>query len=216
MSAIRDFFRPQRLGFHLVLAVIVTIILFIAAIIGLSVYTRHGSEFEMPDYIGRNSDSLMATNPDGFIFVVRNVLYDKEKPEGTVLEQDPLPGEMVKSGRKIYLTCSSTVPPTVAMPQLAGDITLRQAITILENNGLVLEKVIYTESDNVNLVLEQYYKGRPIAKGTVINKGSKITLEVGARLTDIVPDSLRRRMEDINIDYDADAEDGEGFYYNME
>lgn len=65
-------------------------------------------------------------------------------------------------------------------------------------------------------MLEQYYKGRPIAKGTVINKGSKITLEVGARLTDIVPDSLRHRIDDINIDYDEDAEDGEGFYYNME
>ena len=204
------------MGFHLVLSVILTIVLIVAAIFGLSAYTRHGSEFEMPNYIDCNSDSLMSTNPDGFIFVVRNILYDKDKPEGTVLEQDPLPGEMVKTGRRVYLTCSSTVPPTVAMPQLAGDITLRQAMTILENNGLVLEKVIYTESDNVNLVLEQYYKGRPIAKGTVINKGSKITLEVGARLTDIVPDSLRRRMDDITIDYDADAEDGEGFYYNME
>ena len=204
------------MGFHLVLAAIITVVLIFAAIFGLDAYTRHGSEFEMPNYIDRSSDSLMSTNPDGFIFVVRNTLFDKTKPEGTVLEQDPLPGEMVKAGRKVYLTCSSTVPPKVAMPQLAGDITLRQSITILENNGLVLEKVIYTQSDNVNLVLEQYYKGRPIAKGTIIDKGSKITLEVGARLTDIVPDSLRRRMEDINIDYDADAEDGEGFYYNME
>ena len=204
------------MGFHLVLAAIITVVLIFSAIFGLDAYTRHGSEFEMPNYIDRSSDSLMSTNPDGFIFVVRNTLFDKTKPEGTVLEQDPLPGEMVKAGRKVYLTCSSTVPPKVAMPQLAGDITLRQSITILENNGLVLEKVIYTQSDNVNLVLEQYYKGRPIAKGTIIDKGSKITLEVGARLTDIVPDSLRRRMEDINIDYDADAEDGEGFYYNME
>ncbi len=214
MSNFRDFFRPQRMGFHLVLAVVVTLVLLIGAAFALDAYTRHGSEFEMPEYIGRSSDSLMETNPDGFIFVVRNTLFCKDKPDGTVLEQDPLPGEMVKAGRKVYLTCSSTVPPTVAMPQLAGDITLRQAMTILENNGLVLEKVIYTESENVNLVLEQYYKGRPIRKGTVINKGSKITLEVGARLSDIVPDSLRR-MEDINIDYDDNAEDGEGFYYNM-
>lgn len=75
------------------------------------------------------------------------------------------------------------------MPQLAGDITLRQAATILENSGLELGAVTYVQSDYVGLVLQQYYKGRPIAKGTMINIGEKITLEVGAQVqpSDSIP-----------------------------
>jgi len=211
--SVKDFFRPHRLGFHLLLAIGVSLIILCIVIVVLLSYTRNGSEFKMPNYIGQNSENLIENNPDGFIFIVRNTLYNKEVPDGSVLEQDPLPGEMIKKGRKVYLTCSSIVPPTVLMPQLAGDITLSQAKRILETTGLELGSVKYTESDNVNLVLEQYYKGRPIKKGTVINKGEKITLEVGARLSDIIEQNTPM-MNDVSIDYDETEEDGEQFYYN--
>lgn len=212
MGRFRDFFRPQRLGFHFVLAIVVTIVLLIIASFVLKLYTQHGKELEMPDYIGQNGNELMNDHTADFIFVVRNTIYDKNKPEGTVVEQDPYPGEFVKKYRKVYLTLSSPVPPTVEMPQLAGDITLRQAITILEDSGLELDKVIYTQSENVNLVLEQYYKGRPIKKGTKLKQGDKITLEVGADIQDL--DS----GEDVQTDDLApdpnDEGSGENFYYN--
>lgn len=212
MGRFRDFFRPQRLGFHFILAIVVTIVLLIIASFVLKLYTQHGKEIEMPDYIGQNGNELLNERTADFIFVVRNTIYDKDKPEGTVVEQDPYPGEFVKKHRKVYLTLSSPVPPTVEMPQLAGDITLRQAITILEDSGLELDKVIYTQSENVNLVLEQYYKGRPIKKGTKLKQGDKITLEVGADINDL--DS----GEDVQTnDLAPDPNDegsGENFYYN--
>ncbi len=212
MGKIRDFFRPQRLGFHLVLAVVITLLLMLVAAWVLKAYTQHGKEVEMPNYIGMNGNDLMNETPADFVFVVRNTIYAKDKPEGTVVEQDPILGENVKKHRKVYLTLSSPVPPTVEMPQLAGDITLRQAITILEDSGLELDKVIYTQSENVNLVLEQYYKGRPIKSGTKLNQGAKITLEVGADVRDIDAEG------DIPVDDLApdpnDESSGENFYYN--
>jgi beta-lactam-binding protein with PASTA domain len=180
MSKIRDFFRPQRMGFHLLLAIVVTIVIVFIANVLLDVYTNHGEEIEIPNYIGQPSSDLINGETGDFVFVIGSTSYNKDCPDGTVLEQDPRPGEQVKKGRKVYLTCSSVIPPKVAMPQLAGDITLRQAATILENSGLELGAVTYVQSDYVGLVLQQYYKGRPIAKGTMINIGEKITLEVGA------------------------------------
>lgn len=212
MGRLRDFFRPQRLGFHFLLAIGVTIVLMVVASIILHIYTQHGKEIEMPNYVGQNGNELLTNHSADFVFVVRNTIYAKDKPEGTVVEQDPYVGEMVKKHRKVYLTLSSPVPPTVEMPQLAGDITLRQAITILEDSGLELEKVIYTQSENVNLVLEQYYKGRPIKKGTKLNQGEKITLEVGADIEDI-DQSDDMPTNDLAPD-PHDEENGENFYYN--
>src|SRR5574344_900530 len=184
MSKFTDFFKPQRMGFHLVVAFFGTILLVFIATKVLGIYTHNGEELEIPNYIGQKATDLINNDTEGYLFVIRNTIYNKDHADGTVLEQDPMPGEKVKKGRKVYLTCSSIVPPKVAMPQLAGDITLRQAVTILENSGLQLGNVNYVESENVGLVLQQYYKGRPIFKGTMINVGEKITLQVGAKLND--------------------------------
>lgn len=213
MGNLKNFLSPKRLPFHLLLAVVVSLILAFVAIKFLDVYTFHGQEKPLPSYIGRNADSLLNDHGSEFVFVVRSTVYDKDKPEGTVVEQDPLPAENVKQNRKVYLTISSTVPPTVEMPQLAGDITLRQAITILEDSGLELDKIIYTPSENVNLVLEQYYKGRPIKKGAKLNKGSKITLEIGANIKDICAPTDQLEVDDFDIDPN-DENSGENFYYN--
>ena len=84
----------------------------------------------------------------------------------------------VKKGRKIYLTLSMLVPPQVEMPNLI-DLSLRQAVNMLESNDLTLGQVIYKESKYPNAVLEQRYKGRIIQEGKKVPYQSKITLIVG-------------------------------------
>lgn len=179
MSKIADFFKPQRLGFHLILAAIITLIIILLANYLLGRYTKNGQEVEMPNYVGMSSEELM-NNDDSYVFVVRNTIVDKKKKDGTVVSQDPLPGEKVKPGRKVFLTITTRTPKKVKMPQVAGDHGLRQATNLLESAGLILENVIYVESETPGQVVEQYYRNRPIKAGTMIDEGSKITLHVGA------------------------------------
>ena len=179
---IGSFFKPQRMGFHLILAVIVTVLLIIAALISLKTYTRHGQEVLMPDFVGANSRDLIQNEANNdFIIVVSDYVYDKKVPEGTVLKQNPQADEKVKKGRKVYLTVASSEAPKVKMPEL-HDVSQRQAEIMLQALELEVGGVIYRPSPFENAVLEQLYNGRAIAPGSELHVGDKITLVVGKNI----------------------------------
>lgn len=181
---------PDRLGFHIVLAVLVTVIIFVLAILFLRLFTRHGREIEMPSYFGQSAEDLTQRGrAEGFVFEVSDELYDHDAKPGTVLKQNPMPGEKVKHGRKVYLTVAAAEPPTIKMLELR-DLSLRQAQIMIESQGLVLERVIEKPSPYENVVLEVLYKGHSIAQGTPIKQGEKITLVVGKDIGEL-PDTTQ-------------------------
>ncbi|MDL2307997.1 PASTA domain-containing protein [Bacteroidales bacterium OttesenSCG-928-B11] len=200
MKKLKAFFMPNRMGFHLLLAIVITVILVIGAIIFLKVYTRHGQEVQMPNLIGKNSETLVNNDSiSDFIFVVSDYVFDKKNQEGTVLKQNPYPDEYVKKGRKVYLTVASSEPPKVKMPAL-NSVSLRQAEIMLKAVGLEVEGVIYKPSPYKNAVLDQLYRGRSINVGTLINYGEKITLVVGMDVDELPSDSTgNMQVEDVNI-----------------
>jgi beta-lactam-binding protein with PASTA domain len=113
-----------------------------------------------------------------FEFLVIDSVYDQEGMKGTVYIQDPRPGAMVKQHRKIYLTLVAMQPQRILMPDLR-DLTLRQALAILQTYELQPGEVEYVPDIARNAVLDQKYEGSAIEPGTQIEKGSVITLVVG-------------------------------------
>ena len=193
MSTIRTFFiSPKKIGFHLLLAAGVFVVICVTALFVLDAYTRHGTEVLMPNFIGMDSQELLNKEDvsKDYIIVVSDYLYDRKTPPGTVLKQDPHVGEMVKKGRKVYVTVASNTPPKVIMPQLQ-DVSLRQAEIMLKAIGLELGTVIFKPSPYENAVLEQLHKGRNINPGTQISTGETITLVVGKN-----PDELSNEIID--------------------
>lgn len=187
-GASRSILDPSRPGFHILMAIVVTAVIFILTILFLRLFTRHGREIEMPSYAGRSAQELTQHGrSEGFVFVVNDELYENGATPGTVLKQNPLPGEKVKRGRKVYLTVAAAEPPTIKMLELR-DLSLRQAQIMIESQGLVLDKIIEKPSPYENVVLEVLYKGHSIAQGTPIKQGEKITLVVGKDIGDL-PDS---------------------------
>lgn len=179
---------PNKLGFHILVAAAGTFVLILLVLLLLRIFTRHGKEFEMPSFIGQNAEELTQRGKtEGFVFVVSDNLYENGKEAGSVLKQDPAPGEKVKKGRKVYLTVAAAEPPTIKMPEL-HDISLRQAQLILESQGLILDHVIEKPSPYENAVLEVLYHGHSISAGTEIKMGEKITLVVGKDISDLPED----------------------------
>lgn len=196
MGDIKDFFRPQRMGFHLLLALGITLAIVIICLIFLRSYTRHGREVDMPNFIGQNCNALIDTLlPSDYIIVVTDEVYDKTMEPGTILKQNPEPGEKVKKGRKVYLTVATSEPPKVIMPELR-DVSLRQAEIMLNALGLELAATIYKPSPYENAVLEQLHNGRVIAAGTEIKMGDKITLVVGRDISELpMGDTLSTELQ---------------------
>jgi len=177
-NKIPTFFQPHRLGFHVILALVIVLIICVIGSLFLKIYTRHGSEIAMPNFIGQQSETLVKEQPNDFIIVIAEQVYDSKQSTGTVIKQNPLPNERVKKGRKVYLTISSNTPPKIKMPSLV-DVSMRQAEIMLLALGLKMGNPIYKQSSYENVVLEQLYKGRAITAGTEICVGETITLVVG-------------------------------------
>ena len=179
----------NKLWFHLLIAALLSVVLMFVIFLALRLFTRHGKEIEMPDYLGQNASELTQMGKDeGFVFVVDEEVYKEGTTPGTVLTQDPAPHEKVKKGRKVYLTVSAKTPPFIKMPALQ-DLSLRQAQIMLEAQGLVLDRIIEKASPYENVVLDVLYRGHHIASGSDIRMGEKITLVVGKSIGGL-PDSL--------------------------
>lgn len=102
-----------------------------------------------------------------------DVRMDKEHPEGIVIIQNPIPGDTVKRGRRVYLTVSGG-EVLVEVPNVKGR-TLRDARFGLEREGLKLGTVDYQPSDEfpANTVMEQGY-----APGTKVKPDVYVSLVV--------------------------------------
>ena len=186
---------PNKLWFHILLAAVGSFIAILLILLLLRIFTRHGREFEMPSFIGQNAQELTQRGKsEGFVFEVSDNLYENGKEAGTVLKQDPAPGEKVKKGRKVYLTVAAAEPPTIKMPEL-HDISLRQAQLILDSQGLILDKVIEKPSPYENAVLDVLYRGHSISAGTEIKMGEKITLVVGKDISDLPEEETTEEVE---------------------
>ena len=141
-------------------------------------YTRHDKVYAMPDFIGQDYHEVERQYAHDFHFFLIDSVYPKGQQPGSIYQQDPLPNSKIKKGRNVYIIIVAETPEKTIMPNLKN-LSLRQAIGSLESAGLTVERLDYKDSPYKNAIIEQYYEGQPIAGGTELVKGSKITLRVG-------------------------------------
>jgi beta-lactam-binding protein with PASTA domain len=175
-----SFLVSKRFLINLSIAMLVFVVIFLLLIKFLDIYTRHGKEVKLPDFYGLTMAQVDSTGfTDQFDFFITDSLYDDNQPKGVIIIQDPLPGSWVKKGRNVYVSIVATLPEMVVMPDLK-DLTLRQAINILESSKLKAGKLIYEPSFDKNAILEQMWNGDTIWPGDTLVKGSVVDLIVGS------------------------------------
>jgi len=155
------------------------VVLLLAVVVSLRVYTRHGDAYTVPNLEGLTL-SQMHENEAARVFkiVVTDSVYDNSLLPGSVIKQNPSAGSKAKEGRTIYLTTVSYTPKMSIMPELK-DLTVRQAITTLRTSGLKIRKLLFTPYFAGNSVIGQYYHGDTLIAGTKILEGSEIDLLAG-------------------------------------
>lgn len=175
-----EFIKSRIFLVNLLLSVLFILVLLTGVYYWLDSYTKHGETITVPDLRGMDpsrAGSFLSEKNLRYV-VIDSSMYDPQKPKGSILDQDPSPNSKVKENRTIYLAINSRIPSQVKMPDLI-DVSFRQAEAILETYGLQLGEQYYKPDLAKNAVLEQIYKGRPIAEGTLIPKGSSIDLVLG-------------------------------------
>lgn len=158
----------------------VIVFLFVVNIL-LSIFTRHGQQYVVPDFVGAvvgQTDNL--TDDASLQVVVIDSLYVSGEKPGAILDQNPKPTARVKSGRKVFVVINATNPKMDVIPYVTG-YSLRQAKNTLEGKGFQIERLVYSPDMANNNVIGESYQNREIVKGSTVQAplGSGIVLRVG-------------------------------------
>src|SRR5271157_1993203 len=107
----------------------------------LPLYVNHGGTLIVPDVVGMpEADALHILDSLNLEPRKGDVHPDKDYPEGYVVAQNPVPQQIVKPRRRIYLTISGGEQLAV-VPELKGR-SLRDTKFALDRSGLKLGPVV--------------------------------------------------------------------------
>lgn len=147
---------------------------------GLEIYTHHGEEIEVPDVKGVQlgfAERMLSSR--GLKAVVVDSSYNKALVGNSILEQTPQPGKTVKQGREIYLVINTVKTPTIAIPDLADNSSLREAEARLKALGFKLAPCEYVDGER-DWVYGVKCQGKNVFGGDRIPIDALITLQVGS------------------------------------
>ena len=198
MKAFR-FLKDKWFYISLIIMVLVVVGVFEYTFKRLNTFTRHGDEFDVPNFIGMNYAETVEQYQDDFTFLLLDSIYVKDFPEGAVYQQNPAPGAKVKKGRNIYVIRTSIAPEIVKMPNLRN-LSLRQAMVSLNIAGLKVDKLEFVDYFARNAVIEQKIKDEVIEPQDDVVKGTAITLVVGlgdGSKTTNLPDLIGVSIKDV-------------------
>ncbi len=152
----------------------------IAAVVGVTIwldsYTKHGETIKVPDVKQMsfdNAKSLMEINK--LKIVVNDTGYNKRLPADCILMQTPEANAEVKEGRIVYVTVNSDSSPSVVIPDLINNCSLREAEARLMAMGfrLLPAKRVKGERDWV-VGLD--------ARGRMLQAGDRVSIEMPLRI----------------------------------
>ena len=168
----------------------------------LDVYTMNNRHLEVPDFSNYHISKLDSlTSSYELRYVIIDSIFDSNRKKGVVVNQDPKPFAEVKKNRKIYLTINSVQNRKVIFPDLY-DLTLRQAVRIMNNTGLQVGQLEYVPNLARNKVLDFSVNGIPIKKGQEIYENTVIDLVIGKGLAGedvVVPNLIGLNRIETNI-----------------
>ena len=195
-------FKDKILYKNLALALFTLVLLFVGWLKYLNYYTLHDNFIKVPNFNNiqiAKLDSIAEAN--NIRYVIIDSIFDRSKVKGIVVNQDPEPLTNVKRNRRIYLTINSLQSRKVAFPDIY-DLSLRQAISKLEKNGLEVGELKYRADIATNKVLDYKINGIKVELGQELYIGTVVDLVVGKGLSKqsvVVPNLIGLTRMEANI-----------------
>ncbi len=167
------------------------IITFVVDVIIMPWYVAN-KEVVVPNVVGIDkNDAKELLEKINLNVILEGPKFNDQIPKDHVVYQKPKAGEVVKSGRRIYVYYSGG-NYLIKMPSLIGK-TLRDVKVSLKRLGFKLDKISKVKSEyKTNTIIEQFPK-----EGTKLPKGSKINIKISigpnigmVRVPDLLGQSL--------------------------
>lgn len=178
--SLRKYLSSRVFLIQVFLAVLIIAVLGFLFMHWLTFTTDHGNEITVPNLSKLTEEQVdeKLDDLDLDYVLLDSVNYRRDFPKFSVVQQDPLPGEKVKEGRKVYIKINSSGFSSVKVPDLI-EKTYREAVPTLKALGLEEGTITYVPNLAKDMVLEMRFKGRNIKPGDKVLKSSKIDLVLG-------------------------------------
>jgi hypothetical protein len=190
-----DFFgklTSKYIWLNLLAMAIVLVLLVVGAKFGIDMYTHHGEAILIPDIRHKSyADAKQILANEGLLIEVTDTGYVRTLPADCILEQSPQPGDKVKSGHVIYVIVNSGNTPTITLPDIVDNSSVREAIAKLTAMGFKVGPPQYIVGER-EWVYGATVNGRHVSAGERIPVGAVVVLQVG---------NGSRSADDSSIDY---------------
>ena len=174
----RKFTSRHLLGNMAAMALVV-VVLCAGVKYGLDIYTHHGESIAIPDVRRKSfSDAQYLLDQSHLQVVVSDTGYVPGLPPDCVLEQTPAPGEHVKSGHIIYVIVNASHTPTLAIPDIIENSSLREAMAKLSAMGFKLNHPEFVDGER-EWVYGIKVNGRSVHAGDRVSINDYLTILVG-------------------------------------
>lgn len=172
-------FKSKYLWGNLAAMAIVVIILFAGVKYGLDIYTHHGEAILVPNLKQKSiKDAERLLEHLGMEMVVSDTGYVKALPPDCVLEQSIAPGERVKSGHVIYLVINSSNTPTLTLPDVIDNSSLREAMAKLSSMGFKLSQPKFIPGEK-DWVYDVQVNGKSVSVGDKVSVEDALVIVAG-------------------------------------
>lgn len=172
-------FKSKYLWGNLAAMALVVGALIVGAKFGLGIYTHHGESIAIPNIVHKKFDNAThVLDQLGLRVEVSDTGYVKTLPPGCILEQNPEPGEHVKSGHVIYVTINASHTPTLTLPDIIDNSSLREAMAKLSAMGFKLTPPQFVPGEK-DWVYGVVVKGKHVAYGDKIPVDDAVTIQAG-------------------------------------
>lgn len=151
-------------------------------------YVNKGGTLIVPNIVGmKEADAKSLLDSLHFEARIGDVRSDNTYPEGYVVGQNPMPEQIVKTGRRVYMTISGG-EQQVVVPSLKGR-TIRDTKFALDRVGLRQGGIRYQTSIEFpegTIIVQDIPPGSKVKKGTYIG----VTVSAGESIDSIYVPSL--------------------------
>lgn len=180
-SRFKEFIGSRVLWLNCGGGLLAIIVVFAGSLALLRRCTHHGQSVTVPDLVGRTLEEAQMTLDDANLkwAVADSTHYNHDKKPFEVISQEPLAGAKVKErGRTIFLWVNPSRPRMIVFPPLKKGTPMRNAPSMLENAGFVVDDVRYVPW-KFTAVMYAEIDGKRAVPGRKYPDQTKVTLVVG-------------------------------------
>lgn len=151
---------------------------------GIDFYTHHGEAIVVPDLVHKPyADAEKIMDDLGLEMVVTDTNYVKTLPPDCILEQSIVPGKRVKSGHIIYVTVNAASAPTLIIPDIIDNSSLREAQLKLMSMGFRLAEPEYVPGEK-DWLYGIKVNGKNVVAGQKVPQDARLVLVAGDGMID--------------------------------